>query len=447
MIKLVILATPPFLVFLFAFQIKPSEKNRARVLILLFLFQICLPQIFRQSNVGVNTGGSSVFNFAMMGSWLLGTFLFCFFTFQTQLDTKVQVQSPLRKFILLSWVLLFMIEIAYDILSPTKILPFLSTFVFIIICSTIFFYPIDLDTLLSEFTRIVSFFGAGLVMSYIFGVKYFGESQETSSPIDANYPNLLHTLFGLPNRISGPFLIFGGVQIAGLLFAFAQACNGLRSDRKNYILHSLVLLIAGGSTGSRTFYLVFGLAILLTSMTEASLTRLSSPVTKLFKSCLAFFIAFALVRLVANSTSQVSQSARSANGRTEVWTAIWTHWDDKSVFGQGPQQFSEKIAPFVTFLPAHAHNSFFEYLWNFGIVGATGYVLGLFSLAAFSASNLKHSKSTIILLFIIFSVFSERTLRINMQDFVGLFWLIVINSTGSILKPRNRSTQDNLYLR
>jgi hypothetical protein len=439
MTKLFILATLSLIIFLLAFQTNPSEKNRARVLILLFLFQILLPQVFRQSNIGINSGGSSIFNFAMMGSWLLGTFLLCLFTFQTKFDTKVKFQSTPRKFILLSWVLLFMLEIVYDILSPTKILPLLSTFIFIIIFSIVFFYPIDSEVLLSEFTRIVSYFGFGLVLSYIFRVKYFGEFQEAGLQSDANYPNLLHTIFGLPNRISGPFLIFGGVQIAGLLFAFAQACNGLRSIRKNYVFHSLVLLIAGGSTGSRTFYLVYGIATLLTNTIEASPNRSSSPATRLFKSCLAFSIAFALVRLVSNSTSQVNQSTRSANGRTEVWTAVWTHWDDKSILGQGPQQFSEKIAPFVSFLPAHAHNSFFEYLWNFGIIGATGYFLGLFSLVAFCASNLKNSKSTTILLLIIFSVFSERTLRINMQDFVGLFWLIVINSTGSIFKPRNKS--------
>ena len=413
------------------FLTKPTEANRSRILILCFIFQLYIPQLLKQSVSGIEAGGSALYNIVLILSWILPATLLIYLSSMSDthsLEQKLERKTFLMWAVVFGWIILFMLECIYVYFSPTRIVPVVSTFVFLVLFLLSIVSPIDSNSLLEEMTKIAALFSLILLIGFILRFNYFGSNEFEGTNVDSAYFSPLSVFLGLPSRLSGPFVLFGGAQIMGLFFTFAQACNGLRVGRRGYWIYSFLLFLSGSATGSRTFYVTFFLTTIFTTIFSAGKKNAASWIRITTSGGLVLLGGFYIARILVARANTSGQRLSEINGRAEIWSATWQHWHDRGYLGHGPRQFREIIATYVGFPAAHTHNSFLEYLWNYGIFGGFAILMVYLSMLIMSIKNHRNSRAPIILLLTVLVVVTERNLRINMQDIVGLFWLIILNT-------------------
>jgi len=416
-------------IILFSFKINITEQNRARTLVYSLLASLLFPQVVRQDNPGVFAGGSATSNLFMMGIWIYEVFLLCILTFSPDKQTGKSKKKNIG--FLLSWSLIFVLKFFEVALSPTKILPLISTLVYITLFVLLYLYPIQPKIFISVFTNCFALLGVIMILSFILRVPWFGLEVENYSQFNMSesaYWSPLNLFFGLPNRLSGPFAVNGGVNIAGLFFGLAQICNGLRLSQKYYILYTFIFFFAGGATGSRAFYLIFIVGTFLAQAFDPVRNNSRSGFKRGAIVIFSISISIVSLKLIFDLINKSGQSVLSGNGRSQIYSTIWHHWSDKGLAGQMPGNFTEKFVSYGGFAAAHAHNSFFEYLWNFGLLGAFAFIGALLSLLFMAWSVRATSPVPVVLLLGVLSMQAERTLFIGMAEIVGFTWLLIVNS-------------------
>lgn len=430
MFKYALFVLIAFCITALLFIIKPTERTRSRILIICFVFQLFIPQILKQSVSGIESGGSALYNLVLVASWTVPTILLVYQSSRIKENAfKQEFENSffISWLVVISWLILFLLECIYVYFSPTKLVPIASTITFFILFYLSIVRPINSNVLLEEMTKIASLLAIILLIGFISRFKYFGSNEFDVFDENFSYLSPLNLVFDLPSRLAGPFLLFGGPQIMGLFFTFAQACNGLRINRRGFWIYSCLLFLAGSATGSRTFYLVFFLTTLSTNFFSVRQKKFSNLIKKSAIVVMLVLVSFYLGKILAERSKISGQNLRDINGRRYIWEAVLQHWNDQGYFGHGPGQFRKLVGSYVGFPAAHAHNSFLEYLWNYGVVGGFAILSVYISMIILSLRMIRVNRAPLILMFTLLAVFTERNLRLNMQDIVGLFWIVLLN--------------------
>jgi hypothetical protein len=378
-----------------------------------------------------------------MGIWIYEIFFLCILTFSPDRQTGKLTNKNIG--FLFSWFIIFALKFFEVALSPTKVLPLISTLVYLSLFILVYLYPIKPEIFISVFVNCFALLGAVMVISFILRVQWYGIEfidYSKSEISDAAYWSPLTLVFGIPNRLSGPFAVNGGVNIAGLFFGLAQICNVLRASRKNFILYTIIFFLAGGATGSRGFYLIFFLGTYLAQVFAPVNENSRSSFKRWATVILSFFVSLLGLKLIFNSFNKSWESTLSGNGRSGIYSTIWDHWSDNGLGGQMPGNFQEKMVYYGGFGGAHPHNSFFEYLWNFGLVGAFSFIGAVASLI-FMAWNLRAiSYVPLALLLGVLLMQAERTLVLDMAQSIGFAWLLIVNCVSYFQRSVSLESKD-----
>ena len=339
--------------------------------------------------------------------------------FLSQNSAREKVSFEYSKFplIIFAWIGLILLQCVSVYLDPTKWVPIASLMCFAISSVSIFFFGSDLEKILRAITY-WGLIGSGVIVMGIVSKKEWTatDSNFTDSLYEKNtYFSPLSELIGLPTRNN--FYFNSGPQILGITFALLF-CVALALSSSTLKWGSLVLFLGIGSlSGSRTFY---GVVIMVT-VVQILLTRSKFVDFNLLK------IAGVLVGITVSvfytfSTITSNTGISTLNGRSIIWSLITTHWNDNSLLGHGPGSLAAFARNSYTYFPfVHAHNSFLQLLWDYGILGVSLAIL--ISALVLISIDLRAMQGFTLVVIGLFVVQTEITLEASVLNPFPLFWV------------------------
>ncbi len=316
-----------------------------------------------------------------------------------------------------AWTGLILLQCISIYLDPTKWVPAADLICFIITSTALVFFGSDMQKILKAITY-WGLIGSAIIIIGILAKKTWTTSDAyfTNSLYEQNaYFSPLSGLLGLPTRNN--FYFNSGPQILGISFAlFFCLALALRQPLLKWT--SLILFIGIGSlSGSRTFYIVVVFTILL----KILFLRLKFLDLNFLKFVIALF-AIAIGAYYALAQISSNTGIKTLNGRSIIWEIITTHWNDNSILGHGPGTLSAFARNAHTFFPfVHAHNSYLQLVWDFGVLGLFFGIL--ISLITIYSLDLREFKNFTFVAVGLFVIQTEITLDASVFNPFALFWV------------------------
>jgi O-antigen ligase len=293
----------------------------------------------------------------------------------------------------------------------------------------------EFDKLLVAIYRVFAIISGLIVFSYLirfnWGTYVVQEINILNLDSDV-YFSPFAELLNLPPRSSGPF---GNPPLAAVFSVFGASCY-LGSDFKKKRVVNLVAIITFGScTGSRTFYVTL-VCVLFFHLIKKKLPReIFAFWGALFVASL--FIAVLVYRFILPFISNDSVTISNLTGRTTLWNLIIEDWDSAGVFGHGPNSLTSYSLEKVYIGFAHAHNSFLQVVWDFGVVGFVTFISMIISLCIAVSKDRENLDRVSVLVLCLLVIQTEPTLRIG-TEVTGWFWLVPLASAFSPLNPNRK---------
>jgi len=382
-----------------------------------FIFQF-IDDLTGVSLVGISSGGKS--SFYEIGACIACSFFilslgYLLWPFRSSLSTNLE-KIPL---VIYGWIALILLQIVSIYQDSTKWVPLAGYLTFIISALGIFMFWSELVKLVQA----IAFWGLVCALYIAVGIiqhKEWNTSDVyfTDSIFEKNtYFSPLSGILGLPIRNN--FFFNAGPQIFGITFALFF-CVALSLPNKFYrVFASVVFLLIGSLSGSRTFYSVVILGLILTVLFRVFKFSYSIPF-KIILLVLSILTGFFLVPFGTGSSTNIS----SFSGRNVIWDIVINHWNDSSILGHGPGTlpfFAQKS--YTQFPFVHAHNSLLQYLWDYGVVGFLIILILMFApLWGLNLFRMDYFIPTYLALLI---VQTEITLQANVYSPLSIFWICV----------------------
>jgi O-antigen ligase len=102
---------------------------------------------------------------------------------------------------------------------------------------------------------------------------------------------------------------------------------------------------------------------------------------------------------------------------------ILEDWSNNGILGHGPNTLTNYSIENINFPFAHAHNSFLQYLWDFGVPGMLSLVLIIWTTCLEASKTQKGRNEAIGLVITLMCIQTEPTLIIGIT-LIGWYWLI-----------------------
>lgn len=411
------LAAIPILLLL---QIKSNMRNYY-LFVSIFINQLFLVFIFGVNLISINEGASIFINLSILYVCIVPLAVIVLSRRKGDPLIVKTRSTPNDAILRWSWLLVFFLGSYSAIVAKAKLMPIATTLIFGVVLFTIMRRDYSFDLMVIAIYRIFGLISGLLNLSFILKFDWTRFVVQSVDSLNLNsdvYFSPLGSLFGLPPRVYGPF---AGGQIAAVFSLFGIACY-LNSSfpRKNPI--SLFSLIAFGSfSGSRTFYLTF-LCLMAFHIIKRKLPKETAGywftlVLGLVATAFAVFFFFLPV------ISPDNQTLTTLTGRSALWTMIVEDWNKKGIFGHGPNTLTNYSIEHIYFPFAHAHNSFLQFLWDFGVLGAISFAFIILA-TSLEASRTQRGRNEVIgLILTLICIQTEPTMVVGVT-LIGWFWLV-----------------------
>ena len=401
-------------------QVKSHMRNYY-LFVSIFINQLFLVFIFGVNLKSIYEGASIFINLAILYTSIVPLAVIMLSRRKAKLFSMKPGSNLNNEILRWSWLLIFFFGSYAAIVAKAKLMPIATVFMFGVILFTILQRDYNFDLMIIAVYRIFGVISGLLNLSFIFKfdwTRYVVQSVDVLNLDYSTYFSPLGSLLDLPPRVYGPF---AGGQISAVFSLFGIACYfSSNFPRKNPVL--LISLIAFGSfSGSRTFYLT--LACLITFhivkriLPQGYIEYWVSLVFGLGILALALFF-FLLPLISANN-----QTLMNFTGRSALWNMILEDWSNNGILGHGPNTLTNYSIENINFPFAHAHNSFLQYLWDFGVPGILSLVLIIWTTCLEASKTQKGRNEVIGLVITLMCIQTEPTLIIGIT-LIGWYWLI-----------------------
>jgi O-antigen ligase len=316
-----------------------------------------------------------------------------------------------------AWIGLILLKCFSIFLDPTKWVPIANIFCFTVTIVALTFFGSDLQRILKVIVHWGLISSAFVFIGILMGKTWtISDDNFTDPAFEKNtYFSPLSELFGLPIRNN--FYFNSGPQILGITFALLFcAALALHEPFLKYI--SIILFLSVGSlSGSRTFYTV----VLIVVVVKVFSLRSRFSDLNLLRPVSALMLISAGVYFIVSSYSS-NDRVKSINGRTIIWGIVSSHWNDDSLLGHGPGTLAEFARNAYTFFPfLHAHNTYLQLLWDFGVLGL--FFAILISILAIYCVDFRDVQNFTFVVVALFVIQTEITLEASVMNPFTLFWV------------------------
>jgi O-antigen ligase len=403
----------PFIVLFFQ-----SKMSIYYLLVSIFTNQVFLIFVFGRIPIGLNSGGGIFYNLTFL--YLAFMPISCIFLILKDSSKPMHFSSFSlnRELLKWSWLIYCVLSFFSAFSAKYKLLPIFSIIAFSLTVIIMFSANLDFNLLSIAIYR---------VFAIISGVSLFGVISNSDWALIANssaiyqteqqYFSPLSYFFNIPVRSAG---LLPDPQTLGLFCSFGF-CNYLFAKKPKKSLISPVLLLIGGSLGaSRTFYaaiVIITLYYLISNKLPKDMWSFLTITTSFIALTIFIMYKFILPLLISDRENLISFT-----GRRLLWSEVLLHWSDDGLFGHGANSLTTFMIQNVSFPFAHAHNTFLQALWDYGVVGFITALLMVVSLIleAIKLKERVHITAFIILLLI---YQTEPTILPGIT-WTGWFWLV-----------------------
>lgn len=415
-----------------------NASRRIVVYSLLLCFQIpgvFIFLLFGSQSLGLNSGGSIFVTLSklIMEYLIFITALFSYGSVKVEKSVSQNIFSRGQLLVFGFLGCLFLIQIYESFTYVYKIQPIMETLLFLAISVLVVKSKIEYR----EFTE--SYIKLGAIMATLTFISFLTKfdwirasnsfTSDNSGPGELTYFSPFANLFGFPNRLAGPF---GSSQDMGIFccFLFGLVVFSRNFSIGRQIFYGSIFIFLGSFTGSRTFYIGIIVALSLAFLQKIFINLNSNPVILaiLFGTLLSYLVSLYILPLI----SQDEQNIQSFSGRKLLWQTILSHWSDNGPFGHGPNTLKPYMFTNTGQVAyGHAHNTFLQYLWDYGVLGCVLYaifVIGFILLlgGVRVATKLEIKVHDVLYPFLLLLTFqSEPAFKIDMT-YKGVYILIFI---------------------
>jgi len=441
------------LIGIFIFLILSAHTNRRiAVFSLLLCFQfpgVLTNIIFGGQSLGINSGGSILVTLTNLILQYLIFTIALFTSGNTSIEKSASrnifSRGQLTVFVFLAC--LFAIQVHQSFTYTYKIQPIFETLLMIGISVFVVTKKIGYTEFTESYVKLSAVLAILIFVSFLTRFDWIRASNSFTSTNseyeDLNYFSPFASLFGFPKRLAGPF---GSSQDLGIfcciLFGLVLFSRNFNIRRR--IFYGSIFLFLGSFTGSRTFYIAIMVSLVLVFIQRIFIHLNSNPT--FFAIILGTLMSYLFTLYILPFISIDEQNIKSYSGRSLLWQTILTHWSDNGLFGHGPNTLRPYMLTATGQIAyGHAHNTFFQYLWDYGVLGCAayaGFVLGFILLlgGVRVASKLKIQVHDALYPFLLLlTIQSEPAFRIEMT-YKGVYIIIFIIG---IRESRSNNNQNN----
>lgn len=401
-------------------QIK-SEMRNYYLFVSIFTNQLFLVFIFGVNLRSIYEGASIFVNISILYVSIIPLAVIILSRHKVKLLTFKPRHTLNNEILRWSWLLVFLFGSYAAIVSKAKLMPIASTFIFGIILFTIIQRDYNFDLMIIAVYRIFGLISGLLNLSFIFKFDWTRFVVQTVDPLNLNssvYFSPLGNLLGLPPRLSG--LLAGG-QTSAVFSLVGIACYLASNFPKKNPIWLISLIALGSFSGSRTFYLT--LICLMTFHIGKRILPKESVQYWLVLILGLGVIASALILFLLPVISPDNQTTTNFTGRLALWTMILEDWNNNGILGQGPNTLTNYSIGKINFPYAHAHNSFLQFLWDFGVPGIVSIALIVWTSCVEAAKTQKGRNEVMGIILTLMCIQTEPTIQIG-TGLIGWFWLI-----------------------
>lgn len=403
-----------------------------------------LTLIFSGGAVGINSGGSPIYNVVLL-AWQ-GISILIFLTNKEilgRINFPEMVHSKLKNgFNIIdgSLCVLLALSLVSDFTSSTKILPLTQSSFYAIILILAYRRVIDFHDLLKNLLVIAGIFVAINLFSMLINFRWSQSNSDLELFQSDIYFSPIGSFLGISVHNGGSF---GAPNDLGIFCAFTfviALCTNVLEFKYKLVL-GIFCLITGSMSGSRTFYFLTLTAVII--LIAAMLFRKSkNPATKVFSITFGLFVSTQIAAAVSSIISLNTRNLSTLNGRSTLWNLILNHWSDEGVFGHGPNSLRDYMITTTWEIAfGHAHNSFLQYLWDWGILGISSLVVFVVGSWLVLAKRDDISAGVFYLVCIYLCVQSELSFSLKL-DYKGLF-IVLIYTAVRYKSAANKPAQQN----
>lgn len=394
--------------------------------------QIILLQLIPGGNVGINSGGSPLYNLALLG---LQCGLVLLFLTNRQIAHKSSIKSfpnDLKSsslFTDISFFLMIFLNLLESFLSTTKIIPVSQALLYLFVALLIKKKIINFDTFLRSILN-SSFVLIGIIfLSIVFRYNWNQSSADFDLLQSDIYFSPIGSMLGLSVHNGGPF---GAPNDLGIFCAFI-CCLAMSTrilSRNIQIPLAILSALTGSMSGSRTFYLLFACSCMLAILSHVLPADIGILMKTLSVSFLVLFIYFMGNLFVSKITSN-ARNVSTLSGRSTLWRLILENWQEKGFFGHGPNTLRPYMITHTWEIAfGHAHNSFLQYLWDWGVLGALCYLSFFLNAYIVTATKVAAGRSLFYFLCLVLCLQTELNVSFDMT-YKGVFALLIYASLTS----------------
>jgi O-antigen ligase len=214
---------------------------------------------------------------------------------------------------------------------------------------------------------------------------------------------------------------FASGQVSGMFSVFGIACYLSSSKSKKSIFPLIALIAFGSCSGSRTFYITL-ISIILFRLVRKIFPRNVTGfwlILPIFSGSIGYFLYKYFLPIISPEKASLS----NLTGRSDMWKLVLSDWSNNGLLGHGPKTLSQYAMDHLYLNYAHAHNSFLQYLWDFGLLGIFTFLAMIFSVCLESSRNYLKRDQVFTLVLTLLCIQSEPTLIVGM-GVVTWFWLV-----------------------
>ena len=372
-------------IFIFLF-LSAHASRKIAVFSLLLCFQfpgVLTGLIFGGQNLGLNSGGSILVTLSKLIMEYLFFAIALFSLGNANIEKSVRrnifSRGQLGVFVFLGC--LFSIQVYESFTYVYKIQPIFETLLIIGISVLIVTKKIGYIEFTESYIKLSAVMAILTFISFLTRFDWIRASNsflsDNSESEDLTYFSPFASLFGFPKRLAGPF---GSSQDLGIfcciLFGLVVFSRDFSVSRK--IFYGSIFIFLGSFTGSRTFYIGVSVAITLVIIQRIFINLNSNPT--FFAILLGALLSYLFTLYILPFISRDEQNIKSFSGRRLLWQTVLSHWSDNGLFGHGPNTLRSYMFTATGQISyGHAHNTFFQYLWDYGVLGFVvyaGFVLG-----------------------------------------------------------------------
>jgi O-antigen ligase len=420
-------------------QIKSDMRNYY-LLISIFMNQLALVFFIGVNPQGVYEGASIFVNLSIIYTSAVPLLVLLLTRPTRMLHSEKKPSAISSELLKWSWVAIYLFGVYSSILATTKLLPMACTFIFGVVLYLVIEGDFNFEMIL---TAVYKFFGTVatfLNLSFIFRFdwsRYVVQTEDILNADSTTYFSPIAAILDLPTRMAGPF---ASSQVTGMFSVFGIACylSSKDADKKKFFLFTLIVF--GSFSGSRTFYLTL-ICLIVYHLIKNFLPQ--ETIAFWIFLFFGFAVTAALVyKFILPIISPNSSTLTNLTGRTKLWELILKNWSSDGFFGHGPESLTQYSLERLYFPFAHAHNSFLQFLWDFGIPGISVIISMILFLCVAASKNPADRSQVVGLILILLLIQTEPTIRVGTQV-TGWFWLVPL----SYVYSRSREIKINHHLK